>query len=224
MKLSSVSRRDRDRSVLRTTPTVSFRSPSENDRLDAARSRVPRWGRSADRASSPGLSFPFDTCRIGGSAWWQEIPLPPRAASRVWLPSSRRTPPDPPGTSRVPERPWDCPLQGLLPVVMGTPLGVRALLAFAAPFHHLIRVMVRGCKQPRQAPVPPGPSSHDGFVRSPAPVGASRRCLLGVLPSRASSPPRERWLSFASTSPLVLAQVNVSSCVDLRVSSNGGVE
>lgn len=213
----------RGRSVLRLTPTVGFRSPSEIGRPDPAPSRAPPWGRSADGASSPGLSRPFDTFQVGGSAWWWEIPLPPRAASRVWLPSSRHAPPDPADTAWVPERPWDCPLQGVLPIVMGTPLGAPALLAFAAPFHHLIRVVARGSEEPRQAPLPSGPCSHDGFVRTPAPVGAGRRCLLGVHPSRACSPPCERRLSFAGASPLVLAQVNVSSCVDLRVSSDGGV-
>lgn len=185
-------------------------------------------------AASLGLLVPYDTCRPGGPAYgWRSLssrvpragfghPLRdvhPRAFRHLHALASAAHP----CGCLVPKRPWDSPFKAIPPswsVLLSESLpswrqarrsATRSRWPCATPFRAAAGVLASRASFPRR-------------IRSvTAPVCAGRRCLLGVLPSRACSPPRWRRLSFAGTSPLVLARVDVSSRVGLRVSSDGGV-
>ena len=185
-------------------------------------------------AASLGLLVPYDTCRPGGPAYgWRSLssrvpragfghPLRdvhPRAFRHLHALASAAHP----CGCLVPKRPWDSPFKAFPP-------SWSVLLSESLPSWRQARRSATRSRWPRATPfraaagVLASRASFPRRIRSvTAPVGAGRRCLLGVLPSRACSPPRWRRLSFAGTSPLVLARVDVSSRVGLRVSSDGGV-
>jgi hypothetical protein len=72
-------------------PFLNLRSSSELDHRDPMPFR--RLPGMSNDTSSPGLSLPFDTCRLCGCGCRQRIPPPSRATYGVWLPPSRRPPP-----------------------------------------------------------------------------------------------------------------------------------
>ena len=133
-----------------------------------------------DDASSPGLSCP--TTRAGAvDPRSAGLPAPLRAASEVWLPPSRRPPPPLPTPEGVGAS-MGFPLQGLAPRVDRRPSRApcpRVVGRVDSPRPHGERADAVDFRAslPTRSRASPDP------LRDP-----SRRCLPGVVPSRAFSP------------------------------------
>lgn len=165
-------------------PSLDFHSPPE---LITGTPHRPA-GCPARRTMLTLLSFgdPTTQSRASGSVLGrQQIPLPPRVASGVWIPPSRPPPLALPALC-TPERPWVSPFKAFPSHTIGAPLGAHALLALPPP----------------RRPLPGECLPEHGRLQGLAPVaspccrriheGSGRRCLLEVLPSRASTQPTWR--------------------------------
>lgn len=161
-------------------PPVRFRFPSEAHRSTPAPSRSPEGP--ARRTMLPSLSFLAPRhiperrtrCVCGASG-------PARAASEVWSPPSRRPPPSlraPCGT----RAPSSFALPGLLLAPVGLPLGrpcppdVARVTSPRSPVERNGRRRLQGLDPDVE------------LVRGD-PCESPRRCLPGLYPSRALSPP-----------------------------------
>jgi len=137
--------------------------------------------RSSDDAPSPELSRPTthdgaaDPCSAG-------LPAPRRAASGVWYPH-RGVHHRPSRRLAAPERPWASPFKAFSSRRSGPLSESPALVAFPAS----IRLAPQGSVRTR---LPSGPRSRRELVLPfRIPKDPARRCLPGLLPSRAFAPP-----------------------------------
>lgn len=158
-------------------PSLRFPAPSEAS-VTAPHGPAGPWAGSADHATSPGLSLPFDTISV---RWRVTTAVPPaahRPRTEVWLPPARplhrpsrrakRRSVHGLSPSGLPPRARRCPLSGALPSCRYRPS----------------RRTVR-CTR--------GRGRLQGFVLGTGsfghrPLRAGRRCPPGVPPSRAFSP------------------------------------
>jgi hypothetical protein len=84
------------------------------------------------RNGSPGVSFPYDTCELGGSGSpGASTPGTFRPQGLITL-STACAPPSLVTARQPPQHPWDSPFRALLLPVSGTPLGASPLLSFSA--------------------------------------------------------------------------------------------
>jgi hypothetical protein len=144
---------------------------------------------------------------------------PSAAACRVRgleVPPSRRPPPVLP-THRASERPWALPFKAFSSTAGGPPLGGRALLTL-----------------PGRISAPPGGYGEDRAafralvsrrVRAATglPKESDRRCLPGILPSRAFPPSARANACSHDADPLALEREDVITRLGLRVSRIGWI-
>jgi hypothetical protein len=177
----------------RGRPPLRFRAPSETC-LQGPATPGAAVGRGRPRAhagiaASPGLPFPTAHPGSADPLRWRRIPPPPRATSEVWLPPSRRSPPNLPA-HEAPEHPWASPFKAFSSVASRTPLGVPSLLTLPRP----PRPPCGG----RGGRPPTGPCSRDELVPSPG-----RRSAPAVDAFLGFTPPERS--PHASGPPLVVA-------------------
>jgi hypothetical protein len=176
----------------------------------------PAIGTSRD-AASPGLSCPTTQSRTGGPASFGGGSPPPRATCEVWIPPTRRPPPILPARE-APERPWASPYKVFPSCARGAPFGVRALLTLPSTAPNLPKEE-RADRGRLQGFLPAtSPCCRSTLTRRP-----SRRCLPGLVPSRAFAPSVRATACSHGAGPLALGRDDVPTHLDLRASRSGWI-
>ena len=166
----------------------------------------------------PSLGFwsPTTQSRPADPLKWRQIPLPPRAAFGVWVPPSRRPPPVLP-THMASERPWALPSKAFSSTAGGSPLRDLALLTLPG----LIVATPGGSEEDRAAFRALISRRVRAVTRLPKESG--RRCLPGILPSRAFSPSARAIACSRDADPLALGREDVIARLGLRASRIGWI-